>query len=418
MSGVLRRLRRLAIGVVRRYGLLPKGLPDRNGDDERLAGTSLSQTVMVYFPGTLEDIYQLQQWYDPLRALHERHPVVVVLQDSRTARVVRAESGLAAVTIARYAALDDLLSRSDVKLALYVGHNPQNFTALRFTSLAHAFLNHGDSDKGVAVSNQNKAYDFLFVPGQATIDRVNAYTMLWDATPHCLLIGRPQLDSQPATADAPTAPPGSRTVLYAPTWEGAQPSLAYGSVASHGPTLVRALLDDGRFTIAYRPHPLSGVTSADYARADADVRRLVTEAAAAGRGAGHRVETDRSVNDSLAGADLLICDVSAMAMDWLPTGKPMVITEPASSAVVTARTRMLDVVPRLSVDDLPGIAGLVADQLDSDPARGARADLVDYYLGDTTPGAATRRFLDACTEAIARRDEAWTAVRARGPAGP
>jgi CDP-Glycerol:Poly(glycerophosphate) glycerophosphotransferase len=417
MNGVVRRLRRFGIGLVRRYGLLPKGLPDRYGDDERLAGSSLPQTVMVYFPGTQEDIYQLRQWYGPLRALHERHPVLVVLQDSRTARLVRAESRLAAITIARYGALDDLLSRSDVKLALYVGHNPQNFTALRFTSLAHVFLNHGDSDKGVAVSNQNKAYDFLFVPGQATIDRVQAYTMLWDVAPHCLLIGRPQLDVDHPTALAATNH-NRRTVLYAPTWEGAQPSLAYGSVVSHGPTLVQALLADGRFTVAYRPHPLSGVTSAAFGHADAEVRRLVAEAAAADPVAGHRVETDRPVDDSLAGADLLVCDVSAMAMDWLPTGRPMIITEPASSAVVTARTRMLDVVPRLSVRDVPGVAALVADQLDRDPTRAARAELVDYYLGDTTPGAATRRFLDACTRVIALRDAAWGAVRARGPAGP
>jgi hypothetical protein len=417
--GLVGRLARFGIGIVRKHGLLPAGMADRYGDDERLAGTSLSQTVMVYFPGTQEDIYQLRQWYDPLRALHDRHPVIVVLQDSRTARLVRAESGLAAITIARYSALDDLLSRSDVKLALYVGHNPQNFTALRFTSLAHVFLNHGESDKGVMVSNQNKAYDFLFVPGQAAIDRVQAYTMLYDAAPHCVLIGRPQLDSGRVPGRATSAARSDRrTVLYAPTWEGAQPSLAYGSAATHGASLVRALLDDGRFTVAYRPHPLSGVTSAEYGDADAQVRRLVTDAAARDPAAGHRVETDVPVTDSMAGADLLVCDVSAMAMDWLPSGKPMVITEPASSAVVTARTRMLDVVPRLPVSDLPGVVTLIAEQLDEDPGQAARAELVDYYLGDSTPGAATRRFVDACTQVIAIRDAAWAEITARGPAGP
>ncbi len=414
---LFRRLSRLGIRVVRRYGLLPTGIADRSGDDERLAGGSLTQTVMVYFPGTLEALYQLRQWYEPLRALDERHPVIVVLQDSRTTRRVRAESGLAAITIARYSALDDLLSRSDVKLALYVNHNSQNFTALRFTSLAHVYLTHGDSDKGVSVSNQNKAYDFLFVPGQASIDRIQAYTMLWDAAPHCVLIGRPQLEvHQPAAASASHGV--RRTVLYAPTWEGAQPSLAYGSVASHGPVMVRALLDDGRFTVAYRPHPLNGVTSASYAEADAVIRRALSEAAAQEPAAGHRVDTDCPVAESFASADLLVCDVSAIAMDWLPSGKPMVITEPVSSAVVTARTRMLDVVPRLPVTDLPGVTALLADQLDRDPTRDARAGLVDYYLGDTTPGAATKSFLDACTKVISQRDQAWAAITARGPAGP
>jgi hypothetical protein len=416
LGGLVRRVMRLGIRVIRRYGLLPPGMPDRYGDDERLAGTALPQTVMVYYPGTREDIYQLRQWFDPLRALHERHPVVVVLQDSRAAQVVRNESGLPAITIARYSSLDDLLSRSQVKLALYVNHNPQNFAALRFTSLVHIYLTHGDSDKGVSVSNQSKAYDFLFVPGQASIDRIQAYTMLYDAPARCVLIGRPQLDTdRPAVA----AREGSRpTVLYAPTWEGGQPSMAYGSVLSHGPALVRALLRDGRFTVAYRPHPLNGLLSAEYGVADGDIRRQVADAAAQDPSAGHRVETHCSVSDSLAGAELLVCDVSAMAMDWLPSGKPMVITEPAASGVVTARTRMLDVVPRLTVDGLPGVAALVADLLDRDPGRAARADLVDYYLGDVSPGAATKRFLEACTHAIAVRDDAWAAIRARGPAGP
>ena len=416
-GGLARGAAELVKHVARRTGLLPAGTPDRLADDEKLLDGRFEQTVMVYFPDTRVNLYQLRQWYAPLLALNERHPVVLVLQDSRAARLVRQELDLPAVVIAHYGRLDELLSRSDVKLALYVNHNPQNFAALRFTSLAHVYLTHGDSDKGVSVSNQSKAYDFIFVPGQAAVDRMQAYTMFYDAAPHCVLIGCPQLDVDRPTAAAP--PPASRpTVLYAPTWEGAQPSMAYGSVASHGPAIVRALLGDGRFAVAYRPHPLNGISSVEYGDADAEVRRLVTEAAAADPGAAHRIETERTVNDSLAGADLLVSDISAMAIEWLPSGKPMVITEPVSSAVVTARTRMLDVVPRLSVTDLPGLAALVADQLDRDPARAARAGLVDYYLGDTSPGAATKSFLEACTRVISARDEAWAAVTGRGPAGP
>jgi CDP-Glycerol:Poly(glycerophosphate) glycerophosphotransferase len=416
-GGLARGAAELVKNVARRTGLLPAGTPDRLSDDEKVLDGRIEATVMVYFPDTRVNLYQLRQWYAPLLALNERHSVILVLQDSRAARLVRQELDLPAVVIAHYGRLDELLSRSEVKLALYVNHNPLNFAALRFTSLAHVYLTHGDSDKGVSVSNQSKAYDFIFVPGQAAVDRMQAYTMFYDAAPHCVLIGCPQLDVDRPTAAAP--PPASRpTVLYAPTWEGAQPSMAYGSVASHGPAIVRALLADGRFTVAYRPHPLNGISSAGYGDADAEVRRLVTEAAAQDPRAAHRIETERTVNDSLAGADLLVSDISAMAIEWLPSGKPMVITEPVSSAVVTARTRMLDVVPRLSVTDLPALAALVADQLDRDPARAARSELIDYYLGDTSPGAATKSFLDACTRVISARDQAWGAVLVRGPAGP
>lgn len=415
-------LLRAAIRLVRRHGLVPPGMPDRYGDDDRLAGTSLDQTVMVYFPDTRESLYQLRQWYGALRALDARHPVVVVLQDSRTAALVRRELGLPAITIANYSRLDDLLSRSEIKLALYVNHNPQNFSALRFTSLAHVYLSHGESDKGVAVSNQCKAYDFWFVAGQAAIERIASYTMFYDTASRCLEIGRPQLDfdrSVPSTAEP--SRPDRPTVLYAPTWEGAQPSLAYGSLPTHGVALVRALLASGRFTVAYRPHPLTGVTVTEHGDADAQVRRLVQEAAGAEPGAGHRVDVDRPVNEVMDDADVLVCDVSAVAMDWLPSGRPLIVTEPASPHVVTARTAMLDVVPRLPVStskDAEAVVALVAEQLDQDPTRQQRAELVGHYLGDTAPGAATQRFLDACTTVIERRDAAWARVRSRGPAGP
>ena len=402
----LRRLRSFAMYAARRTGMLPAGTPDRLGDDDRLAGGRFDQTVMVYFPDTRQNLYQLQQWYGPLRALDQAHPVVVVLQDSRVARAVRAGLGLPTVVIAHYARLDDLLSRSEVKLALYVNQSPQNFSALRFTSLVHVFLNHGESDKGVSVSNQVKAYDFCFVAGQAAVDRMRAHTMLWDADRHCVTVGRPQLDFDRPPAGRVRAEGEPPSVLYAPTWEGAQPSLAYGSVRSHGPALVRALLASGRFRVLYRPHPLNGILDGGYGDADAEVRRLVEDSAAGGT-VGHLVDTDRPLNESFADADLLVCDVSAVAQDWLPSGRPMVVTVPASGAVVTAGTPLLDVVPRLPVEALGGVVDLVADHLERDPSRDERQRLTDYYLGDTTPGASTRRFVEACSRMIELRYREW-----------
>lgn len=402
-AGAARQAKQLAIQLARRAGMLPEGTPDRLADDHLLPGGRLAQSVMVYFPDTRMNLYQLRQWYAPLRALDEVHPVVVVLQDSRVARVVRRELGLPCVVFAHYSRLDDVLARSDVKLALYVNHSPQNFSALRFTSLVHVFLNHGESDKGVSVSNQVKAYDFCFVAGRAAIDRYARYTMLFDAQARCRAIGRPQLDEdRPAIVARPA---GSRpTVLYAPTWEGAQPSLAYGSLRTHGPRLVRALLDSGRFRLVYRPHPLNGLLDPAYGEADVEVRRLISEAAGRDPGAGHRVDTGDPLNRTFAAADLLVCDVSAVAQEFLPFGRPLVVTVPESDQVVTAATRLLEVVPRLPVSALDTAADLLAEQVERDPAGEARSALTEYYLGDTTPGASTRRFIAACTELVELRD--------------
>lgn len=367
---------------------------------------------MLYFPDTRESLYQLRPWYDPLRALHARHPIVCVFQDSRTAAVVRDELGLPTITIARYGALDGLLSRSDVKLCLYVNHTPQNFSTLRFTSLAHVYLTHGDSDKGVSVSNQAKAYDFCFVAGQAAVDRMAGRLMFTDPAQWCVPIGRPPLDSGPDTtkgSDRPDRP----TVLYAPTWEGAQPSVSYSSVVSHGPRLTRALIEAG-YVVVYRPHPLTGVTNPAYGVADAQIREILEQAQAEAPTLGHQVQTSGTLLDCFVGSDFLVSDISAVAIDWLAAGKPLAVTVPSSPDVLTSGTTLLDVVPRLAVSDLGDVARLVREQVSSDPARDERRALTEYYLGDCSPGRATERFLDACTKVIAERDDQWSTIVRRG----
>lgn len=411
-ASVSRRVRSVGGRMLRRFGMLPGGMPDGLGEDDRLLGSRLPHRVMVYFADPQESLYQLEQWYGPLRALNEVHPVVVVCMDSRTAARVRNQSGLDVITIARDATLDDLLSRSDVKLCLYANHNPQNFSALRFRSLVHVSMLHGDSDKSVSVSNQVKGYDYTFVAGQAAVDRFAAYTTLFDAATRCIPVGRPQLDTDtPVLDNSPAGASASdrRTVLYAPTWEGGQDSVAYGSVDTHGVVLVERLIEAG-FRLIYRPHPLSGVRVAGYGEADANVRSLVEKAAAAEPGVGHHVSVGGPLTEAFTGADLLISDVSAVANDWLPTMKPLVITAPAAGRARAAATRLLDVAPRLTVAQVSDVATVVQEQLDEDPRRDERAQLVRYYLGDVTPGASLGRFLSACEKLMEVRDAEWGRV--------
>ena len=394
-AGLIRKARSRAILAVRRSRLFPTTIPDKLGDDDRLAGTSLPEKVLVYFPDTAESLYQIEPWYAPLRALHAELPVVVVCQDSRTAARIRRDSGLTVLTIARYGRLDDLLARSDVRLALYVNHSPRNFECLRFTSLTHIYLGHGDSDKAVSASNQVKAYDFCFVAGQAAVNRIAEHVRRYDATGRCVLIGQPQLDGvgllpvAPAPIEAPL-PPARPRVLYAPTWEGAQPSVAYSSLASHARAMITALLDVG-YAVTYRPHPLSGVTSGEYAGADAWIRRTLTEAAG-----DHRIDVGNPLAQSFDDAHLLISDVSGVALNWLPSGKPLIITTPATVAAEESSTGLTAVVPRLAVADLPQVAELVRRQLADDPDRAQRLKLIDHYFSETTDGAATATFVAEC----------------------
>jgi hypothetical protein len=402
LSVARRRLQTRVLTGVRRSRIFPDTIADKLGDDDRLAGGSLDQSVMVYFPGAPDSLYQIAPWLDAFDALHDEHPLVIVCQDSRVARWIGARTKAEVLTIARYGRLDDLLSRSDVKLVLYVSHEPKNFECLRFPTMLHAYLGHGDSDKGVSASNQLKAYDYALLPGQAAVDRIRGRLVKYDAASRCIVIGYPHRVRH--SARTPTA--GRCTVLYAPTWEGAQPSVAYSSVLSHGAALVRGLLADPRFRVIYRPHPLTGVTSGEYAGAHAELVALISRAARARPAAGHRVVAARheSLDETFDEADLLVCDISAVATHWLTTGRPLVVTVPAQESAVPADAGLLGVAPRLAAADASSAVEELWRHHTDDPKAPDRRLISDYYFDGSSHTTGPERFIAACAALMAERD--------------
>ncbi len=400
------RLRSSAGRLVRRLGLQPGGEPDALGEDARLGDVVLDERVVVFFPEPPRNAYQLEQWLGPLTALHERHGVVVLTQDSRTTARLRQVTTLPVLCVAWTATMEGLIRRSRVAVALYVSHHPRNFAFLRWAELAHVHLGHGDSDKAVSASNQLKAYDRVFVAGQAGADRV-LDTLMWFDADRLVHVGRPGLERVPPRQRPAGAP---ETVLYAPTWEGAQQSMSYSSVRSHGVALVRSLLAAG-FRVVYRPHPRTGANRADVRAADAALRAVFAEDGVAATGSA--VDPGRSVAEAFADADLLITDVSSLAVEWLPTGRPVVVTTPAEPGAVVAPSPLLDALPRLTADAAPAAGELVRRCLADDPERERRAELVDHYLGVADPEAALQRFLDAVDAVVRERDALQAAAPTR-----
>lgn len=400
-----RRLRGAGGTLIRRWGLLPAGEPDGLGDDEQLRGKSLPWSVLVFFPETLRNVYQLRQWYGPLRRLAARHPVGIVCQDSRTATAVRAESGLPVMCIGRIGTLEDLVSRSDIALAFYVSHNPRNLHPLRFPTMLHVYLGHGESDKAASASNQVKAYDVVLVPGDAGRERLRRNLLRYDVDSHVRTVGRPQLDQLPpakSRTDESSVPRPRPTVLYAPTWEGAQPSMAYSSVVSHGEPLMRSLLDAGEFRVIYRPHPRTGANRPEYASADQHLRSMVRQAGKADPPGRHAVDLTPAWEVWNAAADLLVSDVSAVASDWMTTGKPLIVTVPVAPEAFLDGDTVLAAAPGLPADRAAEAARLVRAELAGDDVA-RRRRWVAYTMGDVTPGAPTARFLAACDELVELR---------------
>nr|WP_244953986.1 CDP-glycerol glycerophosphotransferase family protein [Spelaeicoccus albus] len=263
----------------------------------------------------------------------------------------------------------------------------------------HIFIGHGESDKGSSSSNQLRAYDYALAAGEASKRRMEGIRF-FDTAERVIAVGRPQADdmNQPLAPDTVRAWQGDGIpiVLYAPTWEGDRPSMAYGSAASHGRALVDAILADGRFHLIFRPHPSSGTVSRSY-------RTAVAEIAAKVQRSGTKNYADGTAYGwQLDAADYLITDVSAVAYDWLAQDKPMLVTLPASDAVHREESDLLAAVPGIEATSAINVVDvLTAAEDQRDPNSPLHADLErlrDEYFGDRSPGAATRRFVSAVTQ--------------------
>jgi CDP-Glycerol:Poly(glycerophosphate) glycerophosphotransferase len=366
--------------------------------------------AVVYFPDLPENLYQVDQWYEPMRRLAERHPVVVVSRKwAATARLLEE----CPVPVEHCDTIEDVerfIDRHPVRVVFYVNQNQQNFPAMRFATPAHVFICHGESDKDYMSSNQLKAYDHVFVAGQAARERIRRKLIDFDES-HLVEVGRPQVDVH---VPGPALPRDGRTVvLYAPTTEGDVPSMRYSSVASHAVPLVRSLLADGTLRLVYRPHPRLGLTVPAYRTAHQEVLRLIRDANAADAGAHHLADTDGPFGWQVDAADVCVTDISAVAYDWLATGKPLLVTRPAEPRAELPESGLVRELALLDAAD----AGRAAEVVGAAVAHpdGTHAALVHRYFGDTTPGASMERFLAASSAVVAQRDAAL-AARAERPA--
>jgi CDP-glycerol glycerophosphotransferase (TagB/SpsB family) len=381
------RSRQTRAELARRLG----GLPARD-----------SVEIAVYFADTRVNLYQIRQWYGPLAELAKTHPIVIVTRSPGATLALLDESPVPVVYRRRVVDLEQFVGQQKLRIVLYVNQNQKNFQMFRYGRMWHVFINHGESDKMYMTTNQFKAYDYALVAGQAAIDRLSRKLWDFDVARRAVPIGRPQADH---FAGDLRYPADDRTVvLYAPTWEGDRPAAAYGSIASHGVALANAVLASPRHRLIYRPHPRSGVISAEYRAANQAIIAAIAAANRADADAHHVFDDGPDLGWQLAAADVAITDVSAMIYDRLAVGKPILVARPSSPDAEIDDDGFLSVVDWIDASEA-GVAVDLVDRALSDPeAQTKLAHWSTHYFGDTTPGAATRRFHEAIEGLIAEWD--------------
>ena len=361
--------------------------------------------VIAYFADDPTRVYQLLQWLPVLERLDEVSPVAIVTRNPETAELVEERTGLPVYDAPEFTDLVEFYEQHDPKVALYCNNGARNFNSLLHGRTLHAHINHGESDKQSMVSNNAKAYDRVFVAGEAAVQRHRAGLLAFDDS-KLVRIGRPQLDLHPEPLLAPTT---RRTVLYAPTWEGDAEYNDYTSVDVFGPSIVRSLLAVPDVRVVYKPHPKVTTSETPAIRDNhLAILALIDEASAREPEAGHESVILGDILAVFPGCDAMVTDVSSVGLDWLylRTDKPIFITDRHEDGerlrTEVPVSRCADVIASA---DLADLTDLVADRLDHDEHHIARVAMRHHYFDDLSVGDSTKRFIESVTDLVALRDE-------------
>lgn len=349
--------------------------------------------IAVYFADTRVNLYQVRQWYAPLAELAKTWPVAIIARSPSSTLALWDEAPVPTVYLRRVAELEQFVHEQPLRIVFYVNQNAKNFQMFRYSRMWHVFINHGESDKMYMTTNQFKAYDYSLVAGDAALDRLRAKLWDFDLGRRAIPIGRPQADH--LAGEVPYPHDGRTVVLYSPTWEGDRAAAAYGSIASHGEAIATAVLASPGHRLVYRPHPRSGVLDKEYGAANKRIIAAIAAANAADPAAHHVYDDGPALGWQLADADVAITDISAMVYDRLATGKPIIVTRPASPEAEVDEGGFLGSAQWLTAADAGEVLGAVDRALNDPDARGTLAFWAERHFGDITPGSASQRFHDA-----------------------
>lgn len=275
----------------------------------------------------------------------------------------------------------------------YVANTANNNLFLRCSGGRHVFLGHGDSDKSSSMNRAFKAYDEIYVAGQAHIDRF-ANAEFDTSGMSFRIVGRPDSRRLLAHADAPAAPPAR--VVYLPTWEGYCAEQDYSSLAIAGDLLAAAHRVSG-LPVTGKLHPLTGAARPEFKDIEGDLMRASGLPRAALDFAGrHGKLTD------LLGADAVyVCDISAAVSECLMLGRPIFVYLPPDRGIRVVSGRLAHADYAYTFGSAEEFAAKLERVLGGDdPLAAARRQAREYFVspGATRDGAfedALRELVDA-----------------------
>ena len=387
------RLGRIAVAT----GVISKKAPEVSGFDPE---KGLQVDVAVYFPDNIAKVYQLTQWLPVL----ENHPddltVGIILRNTTVFNSLKGATKLPIALVPTFAQLMELYRVSSFDGVIYVNNGVGNFQSLSVPELAHIHVNHGESDKICMVSNQVKAYDRVFVAGEAAVQRHRA--ALSEFNEDLLVrVGRPQLDETPK-ASIPEST--RRTILYAPTWAGEDEANNYTSMEKMGEAIIAAALKQDNVRVIYKPHPrVPGSTDPRIVAQHDAIIKLISKAQKSDPSGGHAYLISNDILSLYPRTDLLITDVSSVGLDflYLRPEAPIILTDRRNDRAALNRDAPISMAtPVLNDDTISDAPDIIRDVLDNDQNADKRHTLRTFYFDHVEAGQSSPRFYSALKDAV------------------
>ena len=347
----------------------------------------------IHFAAPPGSEYQLLMWLPYFDRIGD--PYIVILRD-RSFLPTMAAATTAPVLVAPGITDVQSVFVDGIKAVFYVNNSMQNTQCVRFAEYTHVQLMHGDSDKPASYNPISAMYDRIFVAGQAGIDRYHRHG-IDIPTEKFRIVGHPQA-ARVHVSTGPRPDDRSPVLLYAPTWTGLSSDANFCSLPI-AERICRAALERD-ITVIVRPHPYTRRNPAAARQLDAIEQLLAADTAQTGRPHkfGKTTTEHMSLVDCVNAADIMVCDVSGAASDWLYSEKPFAITDMIGAGDGLAAEFPL-AQAAYSVDRSGDNVSHVFDQLtDTDPLAHARHKMKRYYMGEFDPADYEKAFLDAARD--------------------
>lgn len=280
---------------------------------------------ILLYSGGKSASHMMQMWIGSLE--DSGVSLVVVVRSLRSYKYIKRNWPYVPVALARRRCdlVDVIAALPSLRAALYPGNSVKNNHLLRLNYLNHIFIGHGDSDKESSANKCLRAYDEIWVAGQAHIDRFKNTGVDFGHLRY-VKVGRPSLlpvirEVERRLAERQRALPKCLTVLYLPTWEGGDEGSNYSSLEDARKFLSTLTCLGKNASILIKVHPRTGERNFALANADSRLLSVLRKDGFCGK----LIERTEPLHEHLIRANVFICDCSSIITDCLAVDAPIFV---------------------------------------------------------------------------------------------